>query len=152
MKNIFFFVVLTLLITFGAQAQTKITTNNIGTSQVVSFEMIVDSLSTLTTNPFTLSSFDGESFYTYPLSYGYILTSVAGLPRVSMFIQGSFDGSTNWTNADTLATSDSTETFRKLSFDLNNAKYPYYRISVTGTAGNRRDTDLKFWLYAYRKD
>lgn len=118
-------------------------------NNIFTFKVMVDSLNTYTTSAFTLSHFDAESFVTYPLSYGKLLSST-GLPKVSVYIDGSY-GFATWGVVDTIMTTDSIKTYKIGTLDLNNNHCPWYRLRVVGTTGNRRNTNLDIVLYAPKK-
>lgn len=118
-------------------------------NNLFTFRVLVDSVGSTTTNSFTLAPYDAESFVTYPVSYGKMITS-AGMPRVSVYVDGSYGFST-WATVDTLFTSDSLTTFASGTFDLSNKHFPYYRLRVIGTAGNRKDAVLNLVLYKPKK-
>lgn len=129
----------------------KVSTINGGPGAVIAFYGNIDSTETHNSSAFTLASYDGESFYSYPIAYAYKLTSASGTPRVSLFIQYSFDQS-NWANADTIVYIDSIETLQKGVLNLNDVKAPYYRVVGRGESNNRLDLICDLKLYAYRKD
>jgi len=121
------------------------------------FNLTVDSTGTYNSDAFTLSKYDNDSYYTYPMSYSRIITSALGTPYVTALIQYSPDASTNWTTIDTLFLKDSIETFASGTFNLNDSKKPYYHLRFVGDANgalvnNRSDSNVKVWLYIGRKD
>ncbi|HEY4721445.1 MAG TPA: hypothetical protein VII92_06335, partial [Anaerolineae bacterium] len=79
-------------------------------------------------------------------------SSTAGAVTVTTRIQGSFDGAT-WTVCDTLGT-DTTTTEGKtvLQIDLNNKKFPMYRMISRGNATNRSDCIADWVFYLYQRD
>lgn len=143
-------VLLVLAGTGNAQTWTKnATTTIVGNSLIVNFQAKVDSGQTFYSNLFGLNQHNGFST-TYELSYGYKLTNAADTQQVSVTLQGSFDG-TNWKNVDTLF-ADSSETFNYGKTYLFGYHFPYYRLLIAAGTRNKNNTDLKAWVYAYRKD
>jgi len=108
-----------------------------------------DSTSNDTSATFSLARFDGDSYSTYPVPYGYMFTSTLGSPKISVFIDYSYDN-TNWAVADTLCSSITSEALAKGTKDYNNIKAPYFRLRIDGIALNRHDTLVKIWFYFYR--
>ena len=121
-----------------------------GKSEAILFVASVDSLSDYTSKAFYLDDYDAESFFSYPLSYGVILSS-AGTPHVFLYIQGTI-GDGNWFTVDTVAANDSIKTYATGTLDLNNKKCFAYRVYADGITGNRLDTQLTFSLFVYRKE
>ncbi len=80
--------------------------------------------------------------------YAYIATSVLGSPKLTTYIQGSYDES-NWFNVDTLCTDLTGETLVKETAQLFRYHVPYYRAIVYGVALNRSDTVFDFRFYFY---
>ena len=119
--------------------------------EVFLFSVGVDSVDDYTSNAFNLSAYDGESFSTYPIAYGLKMSSTLGVASVNIFIQGTY-GDGNWFVVDTLLVTDSLETYRTGSINLNNVKCLAYRVVFDGQAGNRSDTWVIVSLYAYRRD
>lgn len=134
--------------------------NTVTVEAIAEFED--DSLATLFTHPFSFGGFqaDTDSSAPYPFRYIHLFKSTAGLPRISVFLQGgpSASDTSNFVNIVTLDTGDSVETLSNSTIAITQAlKYPYYRLKVVGYAGayqpyNRSDATAKIWLYAYRKD
>lgn len=122
----------------------------IGTAKLIKFSGKIDSLSTLSSNPFNLNGYNTD-YYSYPLSAQKLFTSTSGTPKVKVIIQGTFNGST-YTNIDTIGVADSVESVVKANYDMNGAIYPQYRLTITGATNNRRDTLFEIYLYAYKKD
>ena len=118
---------------------------------IIYFKCTVDSIDTLTSRSFTLSRWDGANFSTSPIWYQRTLNSAAGTPKITTYIQGSFDGST-WVAVDTLGSAVTTESTTQGSIDLNNKKFPYYRFIDYGVALNHSDTIDRWWFYMYHKD
>ena len=92
--------------------------------------VLLDSLQTYNSKHFSLNKYDNESYYTYPPQFARLLTSSAGTPKVTAIVQGTYDQS-NYTNVDTLMNANSTETFTRGSFNINDWKFPLYRIQFT---------------------
>ncbi|MFZ4620971.1 MAG: hypothetical protein ACOYNS_10450 [Bacteroidota bacterium] len=135
----------------------SVNTTDADAGKVIKFQGYIDStITTYTSNPFSLSGYQGESFYTYPVQYRYRNVSAAGTPYVTHYIQGNLGDST-WFTIDTLITRDSTETVQFGSIDFNNRKCAAYRIVSSGgtngaNAKNRSDTVSELTLYMPRKD
>ena len=146
------FLLLLVMFSFETGAQTW-TTNakqtTIGTALVTSFQCEVDSGQSFYSSAFGLNFYNGFST-NYELSYGYKLTNAADSQQVSVTLQGSFDA-TNWKNVDTLF-ADSSETFSYGKTYLFGYHFPYYRMLVAAGTRNKNNTDLKVWVYAYRKE
>lgn len=104
-----------------------------------------------TTNAFTLSGYDSDSFASYPVPWAYIGSAEGDSVAVKAIIYGSYDG-TNWAIVDTLGTSLTAVVLTKATKDFNNVKMPFYRIIFTGLAANSKATatTFKLWLYLYR--
>lgn len=141
------------LFTAESMAQVNTPTEKFdGSSLMLTMSSPVDSLSTVNGEWINISKFDGDNFYTYSPSYGKLLTSAKGTPKVTVTIEGSFD-QTNVSVIDTVGgPSDSLETFAASKTDLNNRKFPYIRFKFKGEARNRRDTIVKTVLYFYKKE
>lgn len=156
MKKIIFVVMLALAmvpVTFG-QFTTNTSSTGVGESRYWYWAGTIDSVDTMYSNVFSLSEFDAVSFYDYPINYAKLWESTIGMPFVKVFIQGTYDRS-NYTVVDTLAI-DSLETFARGNLNINDYKFPYYRLMIEGyTAGdgdkNKSDTAFKIWLYAYHR-
>ena len=156
------FTLVTFLIMFTSIIQAQWVTNAKATTladgQFLAFDLTVDSVQTYTSNVFSLNQYDNQTFYTYPLNYQKLITSAAGTPYVTATIQGSF--TTAFTSAsvvDTILLVDSVETVGRGVLNLNDWKFPYYRLSIIGATNgagtkNRADTVLKLWIYANFKD
>jgi type 1 fimbria pilin len=138
--------------------------------EIKNFTCTVDSLDTLWSNEFTLGKYNGvhwgvvQDTLTSDTLNGYWnsnrqpfkiraqISSTLGNPKVSAWVEGNFVGdstSTAWVVVDTLFVDRTAETLLYLDVDLNNQKYPYYRVKVQGVALNRSDTvfDLKWHCY-----
>lgn len=122
-----------------------------GNGIVYRYTAVVDSLNNYTSNAFSISSYDAESFSTYPIAFGYKVSSVAAVPNVFIYIQGTY-GDGNWFAVDTVAANDSAETYTTGTLDLNGKKCASYRVVLDGQTGNEEDTIVTLSLYAYRKD
>jgi len=119
---------------------------------LIRFSAALDSVDTLYSNGFSLAKYDKDSFTTYPIAYGKILSSASGKPRVTTKVQGTYDN-TNWFDVATIGiTADSLETYGKGTTDFGNVKCLKYRIVYYGTTGNRSDTTVQLILYLYRED
>jgi hypothetical protein len=157
MKKIFsqiaLMAVFVLALALPAFAQSTISTDvdYLEGGLLVTVDMEIDSIDTVYSDAFAFGQYDDDSYYTYPVAYGYQFTSAADEPKVMVKMQGSFDAVT-WTLIDTVsAVTDSTETFNVGTMNFNNKKFPYYRAFVEGKTGNRADCIGKFYVYAYRK-
>ena len=110
---------------------------------------------TIYSNVFSLSRFDAESFYTYPLGYTLKLSGgAASTQKVTALIMGSNDG-TNYAVIDTLSNADSVTTLIKTTHNLNNGKYPKYKLALYGTGTNlATGSGIGFVMaiYAYKQD
>lgn len=154
MKLSHFISVLMLVMVFAftteAQWTQNYTVQKLNGTSLVQFKGEIDSLVTLTSNTFTLSNYDKESFMTYPLTM-VKKTGSTGTPKIDAFVKGSFD-KTNWITCDTLMLADSVKTYSYNSVDLNNRKFPYYQVVVTGVTTNGLNSTFDIWLYLYRKE
>lgn len=123
------------------------------------FTCIVDSVDTLTSETFSLARYDGYAVHADSATglgqwirpevpAGWLATSSAGTPKVTAYVQGSYDES-NWFNVDTVATDLTAETLQKGTLQLLRYLVPYYRVVVYGVATNNPDTvfDLRLYLY-----
>lgn len=138
------------------------------------FECTVDSVDTLTSNYFSLGKWDAvywgtpqdtvpkgyivagdTSYYAdqqrSPFKLQYQASSTLGSPKITGYVQGSFD-LTNWVNVDTLFTDLTSESLTRADLDLNNEKYPWYRVVIYGVALNRSDTTFIMRWYCYHND
>lgn len=112
------------------------------------FQVRVDSLGTYTTSPFSLGGLDKESFVTYPVHYAKTITGPYK-PRVSCVVQGAMSTTTGYTAVDTVALADSTKTLATGTLDLNDKKFPFYRLYIYGATGNRKDTTSLYSIDLY---
>ena len=154
MKQILFFFILAVGITFGQSAFTQNTKITQGTDGItVYIAGTIDTANTLNSNSFKLLGYDKVDLYTYPLNAGVLLSGTSTATRkVHIFIQGSHDNS-NWSNIDTISNADSANTIlAKTALNLNTYRMPFYRLSVVGATSANNDTGFKVWLYGYRKD
>lgn len=127
------------------------------------FTCTVDSLDTLTSNTFDLEKFQNANWGAatdtaqvgqLPFKVQYQATSTLGAPRLTAYVQASMDG-TNWFNVDTLFSDFTSESITRADLDLNNQKYPYYRLliyGITGSPPNRSDTIFDLYFYAYQRE
>lgn len=114
---------------------------------MVSFDADVDSLTTVTSDWFSIPDYLSHSLYTYPVSYTKIQSSVLGKPHITVTIERSND-QTNVIVADTIGNvGDSLETLYSGTANLNNGKSWYYRLKYVGTGtgafANKSDATLK---------
>jgi hypothetical protein len=146
--------------------------------EIFRFTCTVDSIDTLTSATFKLGKYDNVywgsnrdtvstmdtlasgAFLTIadkgghvgrPFWIQYQATSAAGSPKITGYIEGSFDGS-NWDPVDTLFTDLTSETRTVAQLNFNNKKYPQYRMKIFGVALNRSDTVFNAYLYAYQEE
>jgi hypothetical protein len=145
--------IVTLFLITGAMAGDGSWTNNAVKSysnynEIIRFTCTVDSLDTLTSSAFQLGKYDHLSWTSLPFSLTYQATSTAGTPKLTIYVQGSMDGTT-YAAVDTICTDYVAETLTKTTLDLNNIKYAYYKIIVYGVALNNSDTafDMRLLLY-----
>ena len=121
---------------------------------MLTFTCSVDSVDTLTSSTFSLAKYDGykELYSSQEVSietpYAYIATSAAGSPKITCYIQGSYDES-NWFVVDTLCTDLTSETLAKSTAQLFRYHVPYYRAIVYGIALCRSDAVFDFRFYFY---
>ena len=164
-KEYFFTTMLAVLLVWGTTlfAQVEVENNIYGDRayylQVPSTN--IDSVETVYTEWFQFVGWDTREDYltqndtsgtlsvTYtpiPMYGTYKLTSTTGKPRITWFVQGSYDQSdTNSTKTlDTLSTivADSIETLQNFSWS-NATPYLWYRFGFKGEATNRDDTYIK---------
>jgi hypothetical protein len=157
MKRINLFSIGLILLMFfaaAAIAQTDVTVNTYnGKALLVTFPSTkIDSTATVYSDWFSIAGYDAESFATYPMHWGRLLTSVKGKPRILWVVEGSYDGGTTAFTIDTLSVNaDSTETYGVGTMNFNSKKAPLIRYKITGTAGNRSDTYAKGEAYIPRK-
>ncbi len=125
--------------------------------EMLRFTATVDSVDTLTSNVFHLDKYDhvywgkatdATTKEIFPFRIQYQASSAAGSPKLTAYVQASFDKA-NWFNADTVFADLTSETLTRADLDLNNVKAPYYRILLYGVALNRKDTvfDIDWWCY-----
>lgn len=122
-----------------------------GEDQTLTFTCSVDSVDTLTSNSFRLDKYNSDSWTTYPIPYQVYNTSVLGAPKLTVYIQGSNDG-TNFFAVDTLFSDDVTETVRYFTANLNNKKAVVFRMAVYGIALCRSDALMRIIFHLYRRD
>lgn len=117
--------------------------------QILHFRATLDSVDQDTSSNFSLTKYFStqRDVATNPFEAQRTISSVLGAVNVSVFVDGSFDNST-WYAADTLADSTTSETAARITFDLNNKRFPYYRMRARNNATSRPDAivDFKFWL------
>lgn len=111
----------------------------------------IDSIDTDTSASFTLAKFNNVSFSDMPIKVQYQAVSTLGTPKLTVYIDGSFDG-TNWVRVDTLVTDLTSEAVTQADLDLNNQKYPYYRQTASGVASNHSDTTFYTKWYLYQRE
>lgn len=146
----FFTVLVTLLIMGGSLHAQTLKVNDVSAGRVVEVTGDVDSLDNISTKAFSLGKNILTDWSANPVRVGYLIASESGTPKVRCILQGSYDD-TNFFNVDTLF-ADSSETFMNTTANLNGGKYPLYRVYLTGYTGNRADTNVKLWIYAYKDE
>lgn len=166
MKNFLitsFWLLVTLGLLFGAddlRAQSGAYTRDAVFSphypgEILRFTCALDSVDQDTSRNFSLGKYDGARWTTAPIWLQRKISSAAGKPYVTVFLDGSFDAS-NWFACDTLMTADSLETAGLIQINLTNYKFPWYRIRSNGIqyggGVNRSDTILDMIWYLYQKD
>mgnify|MGYP000729630150 CR=1 FL=1 len=162
-KFISFFMILMLIsvLTFASGSWTNNAVKITGFAgekqgSMLIFTCSVDSVDTLTSGTFSLAKYDGNYFtvdtagtsHFQEVPYAYIATSALGSPKLTCYIQGSYDQS-NWFNVDTLCTDLTSESLAIGTAQLFRYHVPYYRTIVYGVALNRSDTvfDFRFYLF-----
>lgn len=153
---ILFFLLALLSVIVNAHAQSgSYTKDAVFTSTFpgdkIEFECALDSVDADTSRTLSLARHDGLSFTDHPISAFYKLTSAAGTPKISTYIDGTFDGVT-WFAVDTLLTDATSETATKTTITLNNHKYPFYRMRNVGVATNNPDSVIRWIWYLYYRD
>lgn len=119
--------------------------------EVITFACSVDSIDTLTSRTFSMTEFDGmadSTFSEVPMAYK--VSSSAGTPKVTVYIQGSYDDE-NYFSIDTIATDQTAETLQKGFVDVFKYIVPYHQVVIEGIETSRADTEFKMWLYPYWK-
>lgn len=123
--------------------------------ETVRFTCALDSIDADTSRTFSLGRYDSHSFSDAPIWVQRKITSAAGKPYVTVYIDGTIDG-TNWFACDTLVTADSTETAGLIQLNLNNKKFTGYRMRANGvqygSGKNRSDTIFDTIWYLYHRD
>ena len=113
----------------------------------VKYTADVDSLTTTTSDWFSIADYLGLSLITYPVNYSKIQSSADGKPHITVTVEGSND-QTNVVIVDTVGTvGDSLETIYSGNTNFNNKKFWYYRLKYTGTGtgafANKSDATLR---------
>lgn len=120
----------------------------------VRFTCALDSVDVDTSRTFSFASSDAAIQAGAPIYAQRSIVSASGTPKVSTYIDGSYDGST-WFACDTLGTDVTSETTASVTVDLNvSAKgvFPWYRMRNVGVATNNPDTIADWILYLYHND
>ena len=161
MKRFWFFGMIVFLITlitvWEVQAQTSSWSKNaqeeiLQNGKIIHFTGVIDSVDTLTSKIFTLTKFDAESFYTYPLTYNLKLAGgTVSTQKISVELWGTLDG-TNWKVIDTLSYRDSSTSLIATTANLNNLKYPKIKVHVFGGTSANALTGFVGAIYAYKED
>jgi len=143
-------ILLLAVASFGFAADFNAVFQPIGENHLITFTTSVDSVDTLVSSDFTLTLYDDGGFSSYPVKCWSKATSTLGSPKLTAYVQGSWDQST-YTNIDTIFSASTSETAALVDLDMNGALYPYYRIYLLGVALNRSDTELTIkWLLYHR--
>lgn len=146
MKRILFLSLFAVTVSLGQISKNAVTSSPVSDGRLVEVECTVDSLNIYYTNAFSFSGYDGTSYYTTPIYYAKLLTSVKGTPKVSVIVQGKVSGE-GWSTVDTVAIADSVETAASGSLDFNGKRFPQYRLKLYGATSNRSDSQYKIGLY-----
>ncbi len=148
--TLFAMIMLLSLFSLGSAADFTSVWYPMGDNHLVTFSTEVDSVDTLVSDTFTLTLYDNDSFSSYPIKCWSQATSTLGSPKLTAYVQGSWDKST-YTNVDTIFSASTSEAVALVDLDLNGNVYPYYRIYLLGVALNRSDTELDIkWLLYHR--
>jgi len=115
-------------------------------TDTASYVAIADSAtaSDTITVTFSMAHTYTQNFMPFPVGY---IAGPTG-PKISVFVDGSFDNS-SWVVCDTLAENIAATTLTYTTMDMNNKRYPYYRMRFDGIATNPSDSWIKVWWYFY---
>jgi hypothetical protein len=118
-------------------------------SVILTYTASIDSGATVTSENFTFGHYD---FTTYPVYYETIVTSHnSNKPKITTYLDISYDN-VNWElKQDTLATSDSVLTLHHGTTQFNKLKAPYYRLTSVRKDTTAGKADLK-WIYFIKKE
>jgi len=107
-----------------------------------------DSVAKDTSRAFSIGKYVHETrtLSTHPIYAQRTISSVLGAVKVTTFIDGSFNGTT-WFACDTLGTDVATETATVVTIDLNDKRFPFYRMRSNNIATGRPDTICDWILY-----
>lgn len=154
-RSILVIIMTTLLLLFSAEtaAQSYTLTKSVNAAgDVITYTgSNLDSATTHTTyDGFSLGNF--YNFSSYPVEYSINVDTTDGvgnaaqLPKLTLYIDASYDN-TNWVEkVDTIVTSDSSVVWHRGTADFN-AKAPYYRPTVVSGAGRDSvDYTLRFYF------
>jgi len=151
MKHLFLSLLIFILLTSLIQSQENVTIEKSTDYLTVSWSTAVDSNSTVYTKPFSLRSFDAVDWYTYPIHFSKLQSSVKNKPFITVTIEGSDDNFVTYKTVDTVGTlSDSLETLYAGVINCNPTtfgKFYTYRLKAIGTTDNRSDAILKVFLH-----
>lgn len=136
--------------------------------EIKNFTCTVDGVDTLWSNAFTLGKYDGVYWGTpadtvsstwnadrHPFRMRASVTSASGSPDISAWLEGNFVSDStdaNWAVVDTLFESRTAETLVDWYVDINNQKYPYYRVKVQGLSGSATDSIFDLDWQCYQND
>jgi hypothetical protein len=130
------------------------TTNGIkyraGVDQYHYFYCTVDSIDTLTSNPWMIDGYNAD-LSDSPIAVGWQATSTLGAPKLTVYVYGSMDNS-NWLLVDSLCSASTSEAVQFATLDMDDKYFRYYRYVIYGITENSPDTVLKLFNYYYQKD
>jgi len=171
---ILIFVLVAVMVTMSTSvfAQGSFTTNAQRTplypGEIIHTLAAIDSVGTLYTQAFNLRKYDGvywgtnadtttgtKQNWSFPFKIEYLATSVLGAPKLDVVVQGNFDADSTdagWVDVDTIVSDFTTETLTKANLDLDNEKYPWYRLKLIGKDLGRADQTFELRQYCYQND
>ena len=122
---------------------------NLAQGKVVKFTFSLDSAGTLTSNSFAVHEHDDFLWSTETIQATYKFTSVDSLPKLSCYIDGSYDNS-NFARIDTLFSDAAGEVQVFANTDLNSIHAPYLRVTFVGIELGADDQTGFLQLYFYQ--
>jgi hypothetical protein len=143
------------MLSFAANNITLNEDGRSGGNRMFTWTVVLDSSDTDTSAIFDLNRWDHVAWSTYPFRYSYTITpsDTTDSLNIKWYVDGSIDGTT-WSRVDTLISltaSTFMDTTLSTTANLNNYKWPYYRMMASEAAKNGNDTTytvtLKFWAY-----
>jgi hypothetical protein len=159
MSGKFFIMLFTFLalIIFGGQAIAQSAASEPAWTQTVdkmdyyhTTTVAVDSSDTTFSTAFHLATYNNADWISCPWSLE-VAASSASLKAVN-YLQGSFYKTTLFANVDTVISSDSTYTNKRIYIDANNLKYPYYRWMSVNVKGVHGTSYIRYNLYNVKKE